>query len=104
MEVDCDVKELFLDWYIFVLYYVGSYSMTSNLDNDSSTNKAYCLGTEQVIEMFKKCSTCQQRSDGGCSSDITSSYFSLPSKVTKHVTSRVSVGEFEAKQKKPKET
>ena len=71
--------------------------MTSNLSNDSSTNKKYCLGIEQVIEMFKKCFTCQRRSDAGCSSDITSSYFSLPSKVTEHVTSRVCVGEFKTK-------
>ena len=41
--------------------------MTSNLNNDSSTNKKYYLGIEQVIEMFKKCFTCQRRSDAGCS-------------------------------------
>ena len=64
MEVDCDVKELFLDWYIYVLYYFGSYSMTSNWNNNSSTNKMDCLGMEQVTEMFKKCFTYQQLSDG----------------------------------------
>ena len=34
---------------------------------------------------------------GGCSSDIASSYFFRPSKVTEHVTSRVSMGEFKTK-------
>ena len=71
--------------------------MISNLNNDSSTNKMDCLGMELVTEIFKKCFTYQQHSDGGFSSDITSSYFSRPSKVTEHVTSRVSVGEFKAK-------
>ena len=39
-----------------------------------------------------------------CSSDIASSYYFRASKVTEHVTSRVSVGEFKTKLKKPKET
>ena len=57
MEVDCDVKQRFLDWYMFVLYYFGSYSMTSNSNNGSSTNKMDCLGMELGTEMFKKCFT-----------------------------------------------
>ena len=35
--------------------------------------------------------------EGGCLSDIASSYFFYPSKVTEHVTSRVSGGKFRIK-------
>ena len=54
---------------------------------------------QKVKHVFKTCFyfflwTCFY---GGCSSDIASSYFFRPSKVTEHVTSRVSGGEFRIK-------
>ena len=42
MLFDCDVKEVLSGWQMFILYYVGSYSMASTLNVDSLTNKMDC--------------------------------------------------------------
>ena len=50
-----------------------------------------------IKDFFCKCSQIQRELWRGCSSDTASSCYFRPIKVTEHVTSRVSGGEFKTK-------